>query len=200
MPIESPDAPAPAPGPAGLEEFRALRATVGTRGSLRVLVSFLTFVSWAGLATIVALTGAAPIVTLLPLAILWVGFELIAGLHIGVERIGRYLRVFHEGPAAMPKWETAIALFGQSDAAKVTRVRPLLEPEFVGAALVNVGLPVWARAAVLLPGPVLRPDLAVALVAHAALVWRVRQVSRQTRRQRDLDESAFQGVARNLGR
>ena len=40
-----------------------------------------------------------------PLAILVGGFESINALHVGVERIGRYLQVFYEGMPA-PAWET----------------------------------------------------------------------------------------------
>jgi hypothetical protein len=199
MPIEPPDAPTPTPGPWGLEEFRQLRATVGARSTVRVLVSLLTFVSWAGLATLVIDRGAPPRGMLLPLAILWVGFELVAGLHIGVERIGRFLQVFYEGGAATPKWETAIALFGQSEAAKAASVRPLLAREFVAAALGSIGLGLWAPAAL---GSGLGPPLEtiLVLVAHIAFVWRVLQVDRQTRGQRARDEAAFQSVARTLRR
>jgi hypothetical protein len=198
MPIAPPDAPPTAPGPFGLEEIRQLRATVGARGTVRVLVSLLTFVSWAGLA-LLAHASAPERFTLIPLAVLWVGFELGAGLHIGVERIGRYLRVFYETGGGMPKWETAIALFGRSEAARATRVRPLLEREFALAAVVNLGLALSDRAIV--QGELtLRPATVVVLAAHLLFLGRIWHLGRQTRRQRELDESAFQAVAGELGR
>jgi len=69
-----------------------------------------TFGLWAG--TAIATTAAIqlPIAALLPLLVLAAGFEAIYALHINVERIGRYLQVFHEPEGG---WENVAMAFGQ---------------------------------------------------------------------------------------
>ena len=48
--------------------------------------------------------------TLVPLLILVAGFEAIFALHVNVERIGRYLQVFHEDDDG---WEQVAMQFGR---------------------------------------------------------------------------------------
>src|SRR5215472_6113796 len=117
MPTDSPLAMTDERGILACEEYRALRATIRQRGTARALVSALTFVSWAVLVVWLAHGGSPVAFYLIPLLVLWVGFEVVFGLHVGVERIGRYLQVFYETSDGMPKWETAIAVFGPSAAA-----------------------------------------------------------------------------------
>ena len=79
------------------DEYIALRATIRERGTARVCL----FVGRHR-----RLGGARrsprprwrprPIATLLPLLVLASMFEAVFALHVGVERIGRYLQVFHE--------------------------------------------------------------------------------------------------------
>lgn len=92
------------------EEFSALRATIRERGTVRMVLLPVTFGLWAGV--VVATTAAIqlPIAALLPLLVLAAGFEAVYALHINVERIGRYLHVFHEPDGG---WEHVAMTFGQ---------------------------------------------------------------------------------------
>src|SRR5687768_14183278 len=92
-------------------EYRVLRETIARRGSLRVLLIVVTLTAWASLGVVLVLLSPVPLHSTLPLAILTAGFEAIYALHVGVERIGRYLQVFYEetavdGVASAPRWET----------------------------------------------------------------------------------------------
>src|SRR3954462_8365391 len=78
------------------DEFRALRATIQQRGTARMIVVPLVFVGWAATAVATAAVITVAISTLVPLLILVAGFEAVFALHVNVERIGRYLQVFHE--------------------------------------------------------------------------------------------------------
>jgi hypothetical protein len=80
------------------QEFAALRATIRERGTARIVLLPLCIAAWA--ATAVATTAAVslPIAALVPLVVLAAGFEAIYALHANIERIGRYLQVFHEPP------------------------------------------------------------------------------------------------------
>lgn len=179
-----------------LEEFRQLRTTIRQRGSVRAVVSFITFVSWG--ATLIALRGTDTwLLQAIPLLILAAGFEVAFGLHAGAERIGRYLYTFYEGPAQLPKWESAIALFGQSPAAKAIRLDALLVPEFVVALVVNL-LVRPANTFVLPAAPVDRLGLILLLGLHVAVFARIVRASRSAARQRDVDGAAFRDVASKL--
>ena len=92
------------------EEFAALRSTIRDRGTVRMILLPVTFGLWA--ATAVATTAAIqlPIAALVPLLLLAAGFEAIYALHVNVERIGRYLQVFHEPDGG---WEHVAMTFGQ---------------------------------------------------------------------------------------
>src|SRR5882672_9752506 len=94
------------------DEFRVLRATIQQRGTARMLVLPIVFVGWAGTAVATAAVITVAISTLVPLLILVAGFEAIFALHVSVERIGRYLQVFHEGDAD-PAWEHIASRFSQ---------------------------------------------------------------------------------------
>jgi hypothetical protein len=91
------------------EEFAALRATIRERGTVRMVLLPVSITAWA--ATAVATTAAVslPIAALIPLVVLAAGFEAIYALHVNVERIGRYLQVFHETPDG---WEHISMLYG----------------------------------------------------------------------------------------
>jgi hypothetical protein len=94
------------------EEFRVLRATIQQRGTARMVVLPIVFVGWAGTAVATAAVITVAISTLVPLLILVAGFEAIFALHLSVERIGRYLQVFHEGDADLA-WEHVTFRYGQ---------------------------------------------------------------------------------------
>ena len=78
------------------EEYRALRATIRERGTARVCIFAGGIVAWAAATIATAALASTPLATLLPLLVLASVFEAVFALHIGVERIGRYLQVFHE--------------------------------------------------------------------------------------------------------
>lgn len=59
---------------------------------MRVIVMTITIVSWSGLALAVASLAVVPALGLLPLVVLAAGFEVVFAAHVGVERVGRFLR------------------------------------------------------------------------------------------------------------
>src|SRR5260370_20946370 len=90
--------------PRELEEYRALRDTIRQRGTARVWIFVAGIAAWAALALTPAVS-AAPSATLVPLLLLAAAFEAIFALHMGVERIGRYVQVFHEAAEERAAWE-----------------------------------------------------------------------------------------------
>ena len=122
-------------GSLAFEEYRALRATIRERGSLRFLVAALTFSAWAGALIAVAAYVVIPFFALAPLLVLAAGFEVIFALHIGVERIGRYVQLRYEtaGAPSGPLWEhTAMSATLPSGGA-----HSLFLPVFLMASAVN---------------------------------------------------------------
>src|SRR5207253_4116872 len=93
-----------------LEEYRALRETIRERGTARVWVFLAGLVAWGALTIATAALAALPIATLLPLLVLAAAFEAVFSLHLGVERIGRYLQVFFEEDAG---WEHRAMAIGR---------------------------------------------------------------------------------------
>src|ERR1043165_4328151 len=93
-------------------EFATLRATIASRGTVRMVLVPVPLIGWASLAIVVVLVGDLPVAALPPLAVLAGGFEAINALHVGVERIGRYLQVFYEGTPEAPAWETSAMAVG----------------------------------------------------------------------------------------
>ena len=77
------------PTPLAVEEYRALRATIRERGTMRLVVALITFVAWAAGALAVVSWGSVSALALLPLLVLVAGFEVVFATHVGVERIGR---------------------------------------------------------------------------------------------------------------
>ncbi len=95
----------------GHAEYAALRQTIASRGTVRMIIVPLTLLGWVATSIVLVLLSPLPLPTVLPLAVLAAGFEAVYALHIGVERIGRYLQVFYEETAAddfviAPRWET----------------------------------------------------------------------------------------------
>ncbi len=171
------------PGP---EEFAALRATIRERGSLRVVLFVATIGLWSALVVATAAALTLPVASLIPLVVLAGGFEAVASLHIGVERIGRYIQVRYEwdapGAAGVPiRWERAAMAWGRRFPG--TGTDPLFGVIFYLATALNF-------VPVALTG--VAPELAVLALAHllfAARVWRVRAWAA---RQRDEDLRRYQ--------
>src|SRR5688572_17330474 len=108
-----------------LEEYKALRATIRQRGTARAWVFGAGLAAWATLALATTLVSL-PLITVIPLLLLAATFEVVFGLHVAVERIGRYLQVFYED-----RWEQTAMAFGAPMAG--TRTDPLFAVYF-GAA------------------------------------------------------------------
>jgi len=92
------------------QEYAALRATIRERGTARMVLLPICIAVWAGTAIATTAVVALPIAALAPLVVLAAGFEAIYALHVNVERIGRYLQVFHEPDGG---WEHVAMAFGQ---------------------------------------------------------------------------------------
>jgi hypothetical protein len=120
------------------QEYLALRATIRERGTSRVwtFVAGITVWSLSLIATLVL--QLPPAALLIPLLALAATFEAVLALHVGVERIGRYLLVFHDD-----EWERAAGAFGKP--AGAIGVDPLFTIFFLLAALLTL-LPLAAVA------------------------------------------------------
>lgn len=112
------------------EEYRALRATIRERGTARVWIFVVGVSVWASLSVAAASFTAPPIAMLVPLVVLGATFEAVYALHVGVERIGRYLDVFFDDA-----WESAAGAFGRPPGAAA--VDALFVVVFALAALIN---------------------------------------------------------------
>jgi hypothetical protein len=142
------------------DEYRALRATIQQRGTARIVMVPLIFAAWAATAVATAAAVGLPISTFVPLLVLVAGFEAIFALHVNVERLGRYLQVFHEPDDG---WEHVAMAF----AARFPGggLDPLFNRLFVLATSVNF-LP-----AALGGDP---PEIVVLAVVHLLFVNRIR--------------------------
>src|SRR5262245_32267316 len=116
-------------------EYLALRQTIASRGTRRMMLIPVIFIGWGLLAGTLSILGRTPIASLFPLAVLAGGFEAIYAMHIGVERIGRYLQVFYEGTPDGPKWETTAMAIGP--ALPGGGIDPLFTVVFAFATLLN---------------------------------------------------------------
>jgi hypothetical protein len=143
------------------DEYQVLRATIQQRGTARMVLIPLIFIGWAGTAVATAAVITVAVSTLVPLLILVSGFEAVFALHVNVERIGRYLQVFHESQVG---WERVAATFSQRFPSKGPD--PLFSRVFVLATSVNF-LPAalgWENV----------PELALLAVLHLLFINRVR--------------------------
>jgi hypothetical protein len=186
------------------DEYIALRATIRERGTARVCIFAGGVVAWAAATIATAALASTPIATLLPLLVLASVFEAVFALHIGVERIGRYLQVFYEtdppappgppdllaspGRPALPAspahsgWEHAAMAFGRP--AGAAAVDALFTVPFLLATLCNV-----APALIVDPA---RVELIFIGGAHALFVLRLLVARQAAGRQRAIDLARFQ--------
>jgi hypothetical protein len=178
-------------------EFHELRATIRERGSARAFVTCITFVSWAVTVLLVGRMTVSFVSAVVPLIVLIAGFEVMFALHVGAERIGRYLFVFYESIPEAPKWETAIAAFGQTSAAAMPHLSALAHTTFVAATLVNLAAAV-VSAAQLRPEAYTEPGTVILGLLHALFVGRIYQAMRQARGQRERDTAAFLEISKRL--
>ncbi len=168
------------------DEYRAMRDTIRERGTARVWVVVAGVFAWAVLTAATAALSSTPVATLLPLLMLGASFEAVYALHIGVERIGRYVQVFYEQAPDAPRWEHTAMAFGRPPGAATAD--PLFVAVFVLAACFN-----------LVPALLLQPIRAELLFvggAHALFALRI-IVARQTAaKQRAIDLERFQQLRR----
>jgi len=166
------------------EEYSALRATIRARGTVRTWIFAAGLSVWASLALTVVVLTAVPLATVFPLVVLAATFEAVFSLHVGVERVGRYLQVFHGD-----RWEDIMMGFGAPLAG--TGADPLFALIFGIATFANL-LPA------LFAGP-MAADVLVIAALHAALLLRILIARRSAGRQRGADLRRFEQMkARTL--
>jgi hypothetical protein len=140
-----------------------------------MILAPVTLFCWAATAIATAAVITVALSTLVPLLVLAAGFEAVYALHVNVERIGRYLQVFHEPDGG---WEHVAMSFGERFPGSAPD--PLFTRMFVVAVSVNY-LPVA------LGGEV--TEMVVLAVLHLVFIARVR-IARTTavqQRTRDLE-------------
>jgi len=127
---------------------------------------------------------APPIATILPLLVLAATFEAMYALHVGVERIGRYLEVFFDD-----SWESAAMAFGRP--AGAAAIDALFTVVFALAALVNF-MPV------LVSQPALQ-ELIFIGGAHALFGVRIVYAKLTAAKQRQVDRERFVALKPDIG-
>jgi hypothetical protein len=192
-------------------EYSALRATIRERGTARVYIFAGGVAAWGALTAASAALASTPLATLLPLVVLASAFEAVYALHTGVERVGRYLQVFHEAEPAAPAqseaaaaddsppgrpdrrrggsgWEHVAMAFGRPSGAAA--IDPLFAVPFLVAAAVNLG-----------PALVLEPtrvELVFVGGAHALFAVRLVAARAAAKRQRAVDLERFAQLKRDV--
>jgi hypothetical protein len=159
------------------EEYRALRDTIQARGTARTCIFIAGLGIWAALSVVILAIGAVPLAVVFPLLVLAGTFEAVFALHAGVERIGRYLQVFHDDT-----WERTAMAFGPPLAK--TGTDPLFAGLFGLATAFNF-LQVVAAGAV-------TAELAVLGAFHLVFLVRVVVARRAAARQRAADLGRFE--------
>jgi hypothetical protein len=166
-------------------EYTALRHTIASRGTARITLLPVTIIGWATLAgTLMVLGNDHPATSLFPLLVLAGGFDAIHAMHVGVERIGRYLQVFYEGTRDGPLWETTAMSVGP--ALPGGSVDPLFTVLFACACVLNV-----------LPALVLSPtalEWSIIGLTHAAFLVRLVRARGAATRQRAVDLESYRAV------
>jgi hypothetical protein len=172
-------------------EYRELRRTIAIRGTVRAAFIPLTFVPWAGLSVVLVLFSELPVAALFTLAVLAAGFEAVHSLHVGVERIGRYLQVaYEEAPldnsvsGLQPRWETTAMRVGP--ALPGGGVDPLFTILFCCAAIVNL-----IPAILPLPTPI---EIGLIGALHAAFIIRVLRARSAAAKQRAVELEQYRAV------
>ncbi len=172
-----------------LDEYKALRATIRQRGTARIWLFIVGMGMWSAVVLATVSLMAIPLATLFPLLLLAAVFEALFALHTGIERIGRYLQVFHEpepeGTAA--QWEHA-AMAPRRDG-RGGPIDPLFSLIFWLAAVLNF-LPAILAGAV-------QAEWSVIGVVHAAFMVRVGIARRYAQRQRAVDLAHFRELKKH---
>jgi hypothetical protein len=164
-------------------EYVALRETIRQRGTARMFLVPFVFTAWAGVAIATSAVITVALSTLVPLIVLAAGFEAAFALYTNVERIGRYLQVFHEREPA-EGWEHVSFEFGRRFPGGGTD--PLFARLFMTAVSVNF-LPVTLGGTTV--------EIVVLAALHFVFITRMRLAQNAARAQRDLDLERFQTLA-----
>jgi hypothetical protein len=166
-------------------EFTVLRQTISSRGTVRIILLPVTLFGWGTLISTLMITGrVSPVASVFSLVILAAGFEAIHALHVGVERIGRYLQVYYEVSNDGPQWETTCMLVGPS--LPGGGVDPLFTMLLGGAAIANV-IPLLA----VMPSPVV---LAIVGLLHALFLVRLVRARWAAARQRTVELESYRAI------
>jgi len=176
------------PGMTTEAEYAALRATIALRGTVRMILLPVTLIAWAAATGGLLLIAGLPVAVVFTLAILVSGFEAIHALHVGVERIGRYLQVYYEGSPDGPRWETTAMAVGP--ALPGGGIDPLFAVIFLMAAVANL-----IPALVYEPTPI---ELAAVGTLHAAFIVRVIRARVAAARQRTVELESFRNIKAQL--
>jgi hypothetical protein len=178
------------------EEYSALRDTIRERGTTRVWIVVVGTIGWAGSLIATAALAPTPLAVFVPLLVLVATFEAIFALHVGVERIGRYLQVFHETEPQSDSsvrpigqtsrsdlgWEHAAMSFGRPKGA--ARIDALFTLPIALAALFNL-------VPALLIGPS-REEVVFVAGGHALFLLRLFAARAVAARQRAIDLARFE--------
>ena len=167
-------------------EYAVLRQTIATRGTVRMVLLPMTLIGWAA---VLGAFGDEPHRVLLSLGVLVGGFEAIHAMHVGVERIGRYLQVYYETPDG-PRWETIAMALGP--ALPGGGIDPLFTIIFIAATIVNL-LPAAQLRAIELQFPLYA-------VLHLLFVIRLVRARRAAGRQRAVDLETFREIQSKASR
>jgi hypothetical protein len=165
-------------------EYSVLRQTIARRGTARMVLVPVTFIGWAALSLILVTWGGHPLSTAFPLLVLAAGYEAIHALHVGTERIGRYLQVYYETEPGGPRWETTAMAVGP--ALPGGGIDPLFSVAFVSGVILNL-----VPAFMLDPTPI---ELGVLGVAHAVPLLRVVRGRLAASRQRAVELESFKAL------
>ena len=171
-------------------EYAELRRTIAIRGTVRVALVPWTFTWWAALAVVLVLFSELPVAALLTLAVLASGFEAVHALHVGVERIGRYLQVaYEEGPgdssvSGRPAWETTAMAVGP--ALPGGGADPLFTILFCCAAIVNL-----IPAMLPIPTPI---EIGLIGALHIAFIVRILRARSAAARQRAVELDRYRAL------
>jgi hypothetical protein len=161
-------------------EYAAMRATIRERGTARLVLVPVIFIAWAATAIATAAVITVALSTVVPLMVLAAGFEGIFALYTNVERIGRYVQVFHERE---PGWEHVTMEFG--------RRYPGGGPDPLFGRLFVIAISINYLPAALGGTPV---ELAVLAILHLAVILRMRVARLAAASQRAADLEKFEAI------
>lgn len=162
------------------DEYLAMRNTIRERGTARMVLLPIVFIGWAAAAIATAAVITVAISTLIPLLVLVAGFEAIFALHVNVERVGRYLQVFHEPDGG---WEHVAMRFGE----RFPGVGP--DPLFGRLFALTVSANFLPAA---LGGSTL--ELVIVAALHLAFIYRIRSARAFAARQRAEDLERYSAL------